>query len=125
MQFATIEAFWHDDPDRNRSEETDFGYHWRRPGDPYRWRVSYIRNTGEVYAVRLAPQEGPLLVLGRVPQDPEADNQHSAEGRDQGNLYNRTVNRILKGWNERCTSPDGLEWLESALEEAGYGAPRK
>ena len=29
----------------------DYGVHWCLQGWDYRWRISYVRNTGEIYAV--------------------------------------------------------------------------
>ena len=118
MQFPSIEAFWLDNPAREKSEEADFGCHWHEPGDQYRWRVSYIRNTGEIYCVRLSPQEGPVEVLGRVPPDP-VDEGRPRWGTD--NRYYRTADLVLDEWAARCASEDGLSWLRSTLEKAGYG----
>ena len=51
FMYPTLEAYYAADERRRRSEETDYGVHWRLHGWEYRWRVSYVRNTGEIYAV--------------------------------------------------------------------------
>ena len=48
--YPTLEAYYAADERRLRSEECNYGVHWRLDGWEYRWRVSYVRNTGEVYA---------------------------------------------------------------------------
>ena len=49
--YPTLDAYYAADEWRLRSEEADYGVHWRLQGWDYRWRVSYVRNTGEIYAV--------------------------------------------------------------------------
>ena len=56
-------------PERKRSPEVDFGVWWYIPGEadwgPH-WRVSWIRDTGELYAIE-SKSHGPrrLVVLGK------------------------------------------------------------
>lgn len=96
---------------RGRSPESDYGVHWRgdqddapRYGAPF--RVSYIQTTGEIYALNLRSDE--VIVLGVVPAD-------SAE---IGEIYYRTVDEILRGWEEEFGRP--LEWIRDRLRAAGY-----
>lgn len=73
-----------EDPRRKRSVEVDFGVHWR-PNRPRvggeTWRISWIEDTGELYAIQLVP-EGKLLLLTVVPTREE-------------------VERLLEGWAEK------------------------
>jgi len=92
---------------REFSGEVDYGVHWTDPllpgqvaGHP-RWRVSWIENSGEVYAVA-AQRFGPVRLYGAVP------------GREAAEVF-------LAGWAHHC-GPGGLAWIESlfrAREEAG------
>lgn len=105
--FPTIGAYYAADDRRLRSEEADYGVHWRLDGWRDRWRVSYVRDTGEIYAVYNAGA-GPVILLGHVPPDPVADN-------DYRSVYYATLERILDGWAARCTTPNGLVWVRDRL----------
>ncbi len=87
--FENIEAFYSDNSARRRSPAADYGVHWRLEGWPNSWRVSYVRDTGEIYAVQqgprrsgilptreivitTSPEEGPVLLLGHFPIDEDA-----------------------------------------------------
>ncbi len=39
--------------------EAYYGVHWRLQGWEYRWRVSYVRTTGEIYVVHQGRTIGP------------------------------------------------------------------
>ena len=101
--FPGLESFYSAGTNRRDSEEFDYGFHWRQGTDlADRWRVSYIRATGEVYATR---EYRPLVVvLGVVPPD-EAE----------GGPYYRTLEHILDGWADHCGKPGGLEWVRDRL----------
>ena len=64
--YPTLDAYYAADERRLRSEEADYGVHWRLDGWEYRWRVSYVRNTGEIYAVNQGCTIGPVFVLARA-----------------------------------------------------------
>ena len=108
--YRSIEEFYDTDPSRRHSNEADYGAHWR----VHPWRVSYVRDTGEVYAVRQNGRpQGRVLVLGVVPADEVTD-----ERRD---LYYRTQEGVLEGWPEPCTRTEGLWWVRDRLAAAGRG----
>ena len=107
--FPDLESFYSAGVNRRRSQEFDYGVHWRQGTDTsYRWRVSYIRATGEVYARR----EYSLLVvlLGLVPP-----------GEAEGSPWYRTLEPILDGWADRCGRPGGLEWVRDRLAMYAHG----
>jgi len=58
---------WIKDPRRARSPHVDFGVWWRLPGSRYTWRVSWIENTGELYAREQAPDSDRFILLGLYP----------------------------------------------------------
>ena len=63
-------------PESRWSEEASYGVHRRLQGWPHKWRVSYVRATGEIYAADQGLQlhnavdrtlaYGPLYVIGHV-----------------------------------------------------------
>ena len=71
--YPTLEAYYAADERRLRSEECDYGVHWRLKGWEHRWRVSYVRSTGEIYAVNQGSTIGPVFVMAIIPPDPVAD----------------------------------------------------
>ncbi len=116
LMYPTLEAYYAADERRRRSEEADYGVHWRLHGWEYRWRVSYVRNTGEIYAVHQGATIGPVFILGYMVPDP-------VSGRGRGSLFYRTLDDILSGWPEYCTRQDGLNWLRDRLARAGARFP--
>ena len=88
--YPTPEAYYAADERRLRSEECDYGVHWRLDGWQSRWRVSYVRNTGEVYAVTQGHTIGPVFILAIIPPDPVPDG-------DRHSLFYATLEAILEG----------------------------
>ena len=59
---------WIDAPKRDLSPEIDFGVWWKlESGDPSRWRVSWVADTGELYAKDQSPESNCFLFLGHFP----------------------------------------------------------
>ncbi len=88
-------AFHDDDPRRRTSPELDLGATWRRAGSNDAWRLSWVRDTGELYLCRADGHDGAcseVSVLARVERE-------------------RDVEALLDGWRERRTDPDGLAWV--------------
>ena len=106
--YPTLEEYYAADERRLRSEEADYGVHWPLAGWEYRWRVSYVRNTGEIYAVHQGSTIGPVFVLAIVPPDPVADG-------DRRSLFYATLEMILEDWPEQCGRPDSLRWVRDQL----------
>ena len=107
--FPDLETFYSAGVNRRRSQESDYGVHWRQGADlSDRWRVSYIQATGEVYARR--EYSSLVALLGVVPPD---------EG--EGGPWYRTLERILDGWADRCGKPGGLEWVRGRLAMYAHG----
>lgn len=104
--YASLEHFYDEEPpaSRRRSCEVDYGVMWSDPllpgqvppGFP-RWRVAWVENTGEVYAV-CASADG----TGRCPV------------RLYGAVWGRdAAEELLDGWAEACPSTGSLAWLEA------------
>ena len=108
--FGNSEEYYGENAERRYSVEADYGFHWRLDGEPERWRVSYVRNTGEVYAVRLAGTgsgRDVVEVLGAFPIDPEA-GLHDI-------YYRGLVDAHLDGWGVRCGLPGSLSWVRERM----------
>ncbi len=86
MTFETLDyQTFIEHPERKTSREVDFGVRWRLLEEPtdWPWRVSWIANTGELYAVEVvAHGRRRAIVLGRYAEREE-------------------VEALLEGWAER------------------------
>ena len=107
--FKNLEQFYSTNPTRRSSPEAGYGAHWQLAGWPGSWRVSYVRDTGEVYALGRGPGSGPLLLLGAFPIDPDAG---------PGDVYYQSLDRFLKGWPDHCGPTNGLAWLIGKMAPA-------
>lgn len=88
-------AFHAANPRRRTSAEVDLGATWRWAGSNDAWRLSWLRDTGELVLCRADGYDGTctdVSVLARLHREPEVD-------------------QLLEGWRERRTDPDGLAWL--------------
>ena len=105
-RYPTLDDFY-DDRRRRLSGEADYGVFWAHNGlRP--WRVSYIHETGEVYAVSLKGG-GPVIVLGVVLHDP-------VDSVDHRQVYYRTLDRILDGWEREAYRE--IDWARQRLSTA-------
>jgi hypothetical protein len=102
---------FHAEERRARSPEWDFGVHWRGEADWPRYRVSWIVETGELYAEAprqpLAPSNVLLLaVVEKVGEYPYGDHEAWRE-------FNQAqpVERIMDGWAYAET----LDWIRDRL----------
>jgi len=118
--WPTLEDFWREDIERERSPECDYGVHWAGPGEgrpgawPL-WRVSYLQYTGEVVAV--CQMKGcPVALLGVVPPD---EDTRQAEGYGRGKTYYETLDGILEGWAELDSGERELTWVTGRLAVRG------
>ena len=88
-------AFMAEDARRRTSDQLDLGATWREAGSNDAWRLSWLRETGELYACRSDGYDGScsdVQLLMVVPREAELD-------------------ALLDGWREARTDPDGLAWL--------------
>lgn len=111
--YQGLEEFYGANPERQQSGEAGYGVHWRQDGDRERWRVSYVRDTQEVYAVRLGghgPGQGIVEVLGTFPADEDAG---------EFGIYYQGLEAHLDGWAVRCILPGSLGWIRERMELAG------
>ncbi|HWD11083.1 MAG TPA: hypothetical protein VG366_04510 [Solirubrobacteraceae bacterium] len=108
-RYSSLVSFYNGDPDRLSSREQDVGLWWRDDVDGPLHRAAWVRETGELYLVRLGPQGeggGSVEVLARV---------ETAE----------RLERMLRGWRERCGAPGSLRWLRGRVAPARVSARRR
>ena len=92
-------AFHAADRRRRTSGEVDFGATWREAGSNDAWRLSWIRDTGELYLCRADGYDGSctdVQVLAVVSAEAEVD-------------------ALLDGWRDVRDDPDGLGWLSGRV----------
>jgi len=140
--YADLETFYTVDPKRRLSPEYDFGVWWKDSAFGT-WRVSWVADTGEVYALRrgfeksetillagemvtvttagLPNTDGPLLVLGVIPESrgecQPAGYCHKdfhGIGCPADRAYN--VETVLDGWAEICGTPNSLSWVRERVK---------
>jgi hypothetical protein len=80
--------------DRKRSRELDYGVWWRDGRNYPTYRVTWVANTGEVYAID--QQEIRIELLGKVPTESE-------------------VERLLDGWSGICGLMNSLQWVREQV----------
>lgn len=102
--FPSTEAFFAADERRRRSGEMDFGVWWRDGTFNVTYRVSAVRDTGEIYAI--AMRSGPGVH--------EGDIELLAQGLPVDDDY-AEAERILDGWVEICGQADSLQWVRNQL----------
>lgn len=126
--YDDLPAFYAADPRRARSGEADFGVWWREQTNFPVWRVSWVKDTGEVYAICLLAgitaagrgavaiaagyPTGRVEVLGVIPADPNASVAYAH------------VEAALTGWGEECGKPHSLTWVRERIAAADqqYGS---
>ncbi len=99
-RYGSLASFYTADSRRIESRELDVGLWWREGEDGPLHRAAWVRDTGELYLVRLGPDTvggGRVEVLARV------DDHDRLES-------------VLDGWREHCGEPRSLAWLR---ERAG------
>ena len=124
--FEDLESFYSENPARRRSPESSHGVHWQLDGWDGAWRVSYIRDTGEVYALFQGPTQvgvlptgesfvssgkgtGPVLTIGTFPVD---------ENPGPDDVYYLNLDLFLSGWMDHCDEPNGLAWMIRKMAQA-------
>jgi hypothetical protein len=93
-------TFHAEDPRRRVSAEVEFGATWREQGSNDAWRLSWLRDTGELYRCRTDGYDGSctdVFLLAVVAREVDVD-------------------AMLEGWQDYRTDPDGLAWLGGRVQ---------
>lgn len=81
--------------ERRRSPDVDYGMHWRTGGSDERWRVSWNRGSGALYAT----------------------NRDETVVEDLGTFASEIdVPAALPGWGTHHRDPNGLDWVRTQVE---------
>lgn len=111
-----LEAFYDADPRRRHSEELEFGNDWMDRGA--RTQVSWVEDTGELYAMRDPLGNLASDVIGDVRALPVTDEQLTVEvlgvinGRD-------AIASVMSGWDTAMTaSDDSISWVRDRVANA-------
>ena len=102
-RFDSLQSFYTADQRRVHSRECDVGLWWRESADGPLHRAAWVRDTGELYLVRLGPREqggGRVEVLAIVEQ-------------------HERLEQALEGWRKRCGEPQSLAWLRKRARAIG------
>src|SRR5262245_45661919 len=95
QRYDSLQGFYTADSRRVGSREHDVGLWWRESADGPLHRAAWVRDTGELYLVRLGPPEqggGRVEVLGCVAEHEQLE-------------------QALAGWRGHCGEPQSLGWL--------------
>ena len=109
-RYRSLSNFYMADQRRIDSREVDVGLWWREDAGGPLHRAAWIKDTGELYLVRLgAPGDG--------------DGVGAVEGGDVEVLAvvedRERLESILEGWREECGAPDSLAWLRERAARLG------
>ena len=114
-----IDEFYEADPRRRASAELELGTEWLDM-DNVRHELNYVEDTGELYVLREPSphvREDPFGGL-RFSTPPGYDKKMTVHVIARIPTKD-DVHRILKGWQDHMTDPDGDQWLGDRLREAG------
>jgi hypothetical protein len=95
----TLEEFYASDPRRAHSHEVGYGSLWRESAPVPTYRLAWVENTGELYAVQLSEADernDPVEVLGVLWSGQQVDS-------------------CLAGWPERCGGQRSLLWARERV----------
>ena len=107
--FQDVETFYADDERRRRSPEWDYGVHWQDGVTDWpRYRVSWVVETGDLYAVK--PGVNGVLLLGNVPKVGEYPYTRTP-GYNAWTVFKnmQPIEQVLAGWAEEPVQ--SLEWV--------------
>jgi hypothetical protein len=102
-RYKSLESFYAADARRVQSRECDVGLWWRESAEGPLHRAAWIRDTGELYLVRLGPPEqggGQVEVLAQITE-------------------HQRLEHVLSGWRRHCGEPQSLSWLRERVAHLG------
>lgn len=138
--YPHIGAFYDAHPTARRSVESDYGVWWKGP-DGDNWRVTYVHETGHVYATRqggthsgrmvldgeevffvsAGASNGPVVILGRLAPFPREVEEETRRRSRYGVAPPDPAERALDGWSGVCGEQGSLEWAYQRVQAGGGG----
>jgi hypothetical protein len=109
-----IEEFYNADERRRRSAEVELGTNWY-DAKGNRYELSWVEDTGELYTMlELTPEADSFTPFGDIEvENVPVDRILVIVVGYIGSLSE--VERVLAGWPERMTEPDGIAWVAERL----------
>ncbi len=107
QRYPSLASFYGADPRRSASRERDVGLWWRDAIEEPLHRAAWVRDTGELYLVRLGPAVeggGSVEVLAHVAREEQLE-------------------AVLAGWREQCGEPRSLSWLRARARRIAIRPP--
>lgn len=89
----TTKSEFYKDQLREKSRELDFGVWWRDGANYPTYRVSWIENTGEIYAI---DPDDKIEILGIIPNE-------------------KRTEEVLIGWANMCGLMNSLQWVRNRI----------
>jgi hypothetical protein len=108
-----IEEFYEENPQRRTSEELDFGRDWH-DADGTRYELSWIRDTGELYAMREPVEPFITDTVGGEYQTPMPTDIVTVEPLGTFDTLDR-VEHLLAGWSNEMDKPNSLQWVRNRI----------
>lgn len=112
--YPSLTAFYAADRRRLTSPEWDYGVMWQLDDGPLwpEWRVAWVVETGEVYAVSNAGKDVTVQVLGVVEKVGEYPYDTSRETWSDW-AARQPIEQVMRDWAEEPHRP--LSWISGRL----------
>jgi hypothetical protein len=108
-----IEQFYEADPRRRASDESEFGRDWHDAAG-IRYEISWVRDTGELYA--MSEPEGSIISDGLGDENIVPMPTNLVQVQVLGTVDSADgVQQVLAGWPEAMTGPDSLSWVRDRI----------
>jgi hypothetical protein len=113
-----IEQFYSADERRRQSAEVELGTNWF-DANGSRYELSWVEDTGELYAMlELVPEADSWTPFGDI--EVEAVSVDSVLVQVICTIPTlEEVERILSGWSEHMSDPNGVAWVADRLRANG------
>lgn len=118
-----IHEFYEADERRRTSEEVEFGDGWTEHADPHAtYRIHWVADTGEVYAVR-EPHPGGILARYLDELDVDQADVDALKVEILGAADRTAVETALAGWPEAMGHRDSLGWARDRVGATRSSSP--
>jgi hypothetical protein len=135
--YPNVDGFYDAHPAARLSPESDYGVWWKGP-DGDNWRVTYVHETGHVYAigqggtrsgrmvlggedvlvVSAGKLSGPVVILGQLAPFPRELEEATRRTNRYGVAPPGPAEAALDGWVQKCGEQGSLEWALDRVQRA-------